>query len=202
MSRPVVLLDVDGVVADLVSPVTAKLLQFLGLPQDTLTASDVDRWDIAEATWCKVSQKAEVRSQDFTLSEISAFVAVLFSSQGFVASLPVYDGAYECVERISKVADVYFVTAGRQESRYWDYERAQWLKQNFWGLYKGVVVTEHKYLVRGDFFIDDKIENVEVWGRQSTGCCYVLDQPWNRNEGNCKSRVSISQFADIVESAT
>ena len=202
MTRLVVLLDVDGVVADLVSPVVARALELVGLPKKTLADNDVDRWDIAEAVWCKINQQPTVVSQDFTLSELRSFVSGWFNSQGFVTSLPVYEGAYECVKCIAKVADVYFVTAGRSQSKYWGYERTHWLKENFGGLYKGVVVTEHKYLVRGDFFLDDKIENVEVWGQQSTDCCYVLDQPWNRNEGSCRSRVNLSQFTEIVESAT
>jgi 5'(3')-deoxyribonucleotidase len=196
VSRKIVLLDVDGVVADLVTPVVAHLHKSLGLKCSTYTAKDVDRWDIAESITRKLGGDPELYKQ------LRSKVEELFNSQSFVASLQVYDGAIECAKRISSVANVYFVTAGRDESLYWNFERTKWLKEHFGGLYKGVVITEHKHLVQGDFFLDDNVDQVGDRYHKTGGTSCLLDRPWNdRAHVYYGVRVgSLAQFTNIVES--
>lgn len=196
--RKVVLLDVDGVVADLVSPTVQHLNNLLNPKLSTFTVDDVTQWDIAKSL-----AQSEYTGWAYAFDRA---LQILFNQEQFVASLPVYDGAIECVKRMAAVADVYFVTAGRPQSKYWHYERLQWIERHFSGLYNDVIFVQQKHLVHGDFFLDDKASNANAWRDKwsytdSAHACLML-RPWNQGENVLRevSRLGfLAGFAEIVE---
>jgi 5'(3')-deoxyribonucleotidase len=194
--RKRVLLDVDGVVCDLVSPTVACLNQLL-TQKKVCTIGNIDRWNIAEAMAVYCGEK---ENSDLAMS-LNRTLNYLFNTESFVANLPVYYDSREAVERMAAVADVYFVTAGRDQSRYWHYERFQWLTKHFGGLFQDVIFANHKHIVEGNFFLDDKPSNVltrmEIG---SSGESYLMDRPWNRSCVDC-AKVSALDFAQIVEAS-
>lgn len=187
--RKVVLLDVDGVVADLVSPTVQHLNDLIDPKAATFTVDDVTEWDIAKAL-------ATGEFADY-YHRFDEMVQWILDSQCFVACLPLYDGAIKCVERMAAVADVYFVTAGRPQSKYWHYERLLWAERHFGGLYKDVIFAQHKHLVHGDFFLDDKASNIRGWRKNGSG--RLLKRPWNREETDVLTMQSLEEFAVLVE---
>lgn len=196
--RKRVLLDVDGVVCNLVSP-TVEYLNAIchaagwSVNKDDCTVNNIDRWDIAEA----VAVFYGHASDSLVSSLLSRELQKLFNQEDFVAGLPVYPDAREMAEHCAAVADVYFVTAGRDQSRYWHYERFQWLTKHFGGLFQDIIFANHKHIVEGNFFLDDKPSHVLArWVGES----YLMDRPWNRSCVEC-AKVSALDFARIVEAS-
>ena len=195
--RKRVLLDVDGVVADLVSPTVMFLdsicyRPFPSYARKLMTTKDVSTWDIAESVARYNGAEPGLLSQE---------LQKLFNQEGFVVGLPVYPDAREMVERCAAVADVYFVTAGRDQSQYWHYERFQWLTKHFGGLFQDIIFANHKHIVEGNFFLDDKPSNVLArMELGSFGESYLMDRSWNRSCVDC-AKVSALDFAQIVEAS-
>ena len=98
MTRPRVLLDVDGVLADFLTPALAFVEKLTG---KTYQEADMTTWDIFEV----VGKEWE---QPF-------FEAC--NRPGFAASLAVYPGAQEGVARLREVAEVYIVTSPLNHNR-------------------------------------------------------------------------------------
>ena len=163
-SRPLprVLLDVVGVLADIVSSLVAHLNARYGTGY---TLASVTQWEIDH-----LIPDGDVRS--FWQS---------FAGSVRASDLPVYPGAIEGVARLQELADVYVVTAGLSSSRTWMHDREQWLFRHFGIPSKRVVHTSAKHLIVGDVLIDDKFETVVNWAAcHPDGVGLLWDRPWNR----------------------
>lgn len=144
-----VLIDVDGVLADFrqlfISAVMAtgvRAIDYTWRP---------DQWDLSKAL--KLTKKED----DAVFSIINAAGV----ADDYLQPFP---GAVEGVRRVAQYASVYFVTAQLRTSPTWVYDRDRWLIRHF-GKEQGekVVYTDHKYVVCGDYLVDDKPENCREW---------------------------------------
>jgi len=56
--------------------------------------------------------------------------------------------------------EIYFVTAPFFGEKEWCYQRFMWLKERLDIKYEQLIITGSKHLVQGDVFIDDKLSNL------------------------------------------
>jgi len=174
MSRDVVLMDVDGVLCDFTSG------------WRPLVAPELAEEDISSFVF-----------EDYLNDEQLGKLLSLCESAAFWAELKPYEGARDFVESVSENTDggeIVYCTAPWVPCDGWAEARRIWLKEH---MPKGdLVVTKRKDLIRGDYLIDDKPENVLSWAaRNKTGIGYLYERPWNRGfTGNARmSRDAILQ---------
>jgi 5'-nucleotidase len=139
--RPRVLVDVDGVVADFAQLMVnaVRNLKFRDIP---ITWRPT-KWDIARELELTKEQEEEVYD-----------VLRLPGSAGLLNPIP---GAIQGVKRIASLFDVAFVTSPLDGSHTWCFDRSEWLMKHFGeDLGSRWVYTDYKYLVYGDFLVDDK----------------------------------------------
>lgn len=158
MSR--ILLDMDGVVADLTTPWLARYNRDYN---DSLTSEDLKAWDVHQ----------------FVKSECGTKIYDYLNQRGAFADLVPLPGAVDCVDLLLDAGhEVYFVTTPPTRSPWAVLEKSQWVEEFFPRVGAGnMVFTRHKHLVRGDFLIDDYEKNLHLFD----GHCILFDQPWNRS---------------------
>lgn len=154
MSQPVILCDVDGVLADFVGHIRDK---------------------------CNVT--SEVREMDLKLSlteEEMQRVHLMAQEPGFCADMPWYEGAEEFFQSLLHLGHVYVVTAP-WDSATWAHERKKWVSKH---LHPGRVIScgyQAKALVRGNVLIEDSPTTCHLWLEANPdGHAVLRDLPINR----------------------
>lgn len=169
----IVLLDVDGVVADFDA-------HYVKIARLTLGRQNI---------YVNFSGDAFSATERYGVNEEEARrVKRALMARSAVDMLPM-PNAVEAVKRIDKRHDVYFVTAPFCPYHHtWFNDRQWWLEEHFCKrLSTRVVFTHHKHLVRGDVFVDDKLKNVKMWcghNPEGTGICWD-SPPYFPAEGIC-----------------
>lgn len=156
-----VLIDVDGVVADLLGHLWARM--------DTLIRiEDLKSWHI-------ISDLPEHESKQ---------ILHWFHDMEFWRTLPVMDGAREGVQYLRESGyDVAWVTAPYPSCKGWADARYEWLQKNMNASYKDICLMPRKGLSQGDIFIDDKPENVREWQQANPkGKAFLYSHPFNQYE--------------------
>lgn len=155
--KPIILLDIDGVVANLVG----SLLEELALHGHYRVESDVKHYEFARC---------------FTPEEMRIAVEAMKRS-GFADSLGGYPGAQTFIDSLHKLGDVVAVTKPYPASRTWARDREDWCSR--FGVGK-VIHTSHKQYVAGDVLIEDHPGNLSTWLHHNPGTIGVLlSRPWN-----------------------
>jgi 5'(3')-deoxyribonucleotidase len=162
MTRPVILLDCDGVLADLVTPLVEEA--------NKLPATSRRVRNELDPTFPDISEFAPITPDDVTDYDIAkafpgltpAQVYAPLYRQGFCRSLKPYPGAVEAVRRLQELGEVYCVTKPTK-SPYWMAEREEWL-QVVCGIPADHVIFCHdKGMVRGNILVDDNPEFLDAW---------------------------------------
>lgn len=171
MSRKIVLLDVDGVLADFEGMLIAAAesvvprslnTKLLGRPQ----------WDLVKELG--LTKEEETKLYDEVIDKPRAAL-----------NLEPKVGAVYGVRKLDTIANVYFCTSPVESSPTWDYDRRLWLTKYFGKDYMGVpfgrkaIFAKFKYLVRGDVFVDDKPSNVKDWAKAWPMSWAVLWDSWS-----------------------
>lgn len=158
------MIDVDGVLADFVTPTLDIVRRTAGIP---MVLTDWHTWDLFDI----VSRDHE----DAIYQE--------WCQPGFCESLPRYQGAVEAVQAIREVADVYFVTSPMVGSRFWMPERETWLRNHFGANHREIVFCAAKQIIVGDILIDDRPQNVGDWKKaHNNGRAILWAQAFNRSD--------------------
>lgn len=178
-SRPVIALDCDGVLADMVTP-ALEIVRGLGGPDLTHDALQV--WDIDT-----LLPEGPIRDEFYNR----------IGAEGFNRSLKPYPGAEEAVERLRKVGEVVCVTTSLMSSKTWAYERYHWLKKHFGFPKSHVIQTAGKFWVRADILADDKPETVREVSSFMRG--FLIDRSYNLGENNIQLRGTLEQFVTHCE---
>ena len=152
--RPRFLCDVDGVLADFTS---AALAIVEGLTGEKPPHDARQEWDLFRSYPRGIREAAYERMRQ----------------PEFCRNLEPYDGALEGLDRVSKVADVYFVTSPLG-GPHWTHEREEWLMRHLGYSARYVVHTSAKHLCIGDVFLDDKPDNVVTWAAHHPGKAALL----------------------------
>lgn len=164
--RPVVLVDCDGVLSDFAGAILEYVFHETGV---RLTPNDITTWHLFEGPAFAPVRRAERR------------VFARVASLGECYALSVLPGAQAGLAALREIADVRIVTAPMSSSETWCSERSEWLRKHF-GIHEHDVIYAHrKDLVRGDFFIDDKPENISAWqAAHPAGEAFLWAAPHNR----------------------
>lgn len=150
-------------------------------------ATDVRTWDIFQSI-------GDAELEEHVYKEIK--------KPGGCRTLGVLAGAQEGVKRLQELADVYIVTSPFNGSSTWVHERELWLEEHFGIHHKNIVHTKAKYLCAGDFFVDDRPENVWKWQEKNTGMALLWDLPCNRGVRNVRRVSSWHELYDLVKART
>ncbi len=179
MTRPIILLDVDDVLADLESAYLAIINRITGLG---LGPADHTDWN-----WLR-SAPPEYHEEILTAARM----------EGFCAGLKPLPGAQEAVAEMQTYADVYAVTAPWPGHRTWYWERTEWLEKHFNIPVERVIHTMAKHLVRGDVLIEDKAENLAAWATWNPVCCLAIlwDKPYNQS---CDNFLRVNNWKGVMQ---
>ncbi len=185
MTRPRVLLDCDGVLADFVGGVLPIVRQVTGRDY---THEDVAQYSFSDAL-------------GLTRNESEIVLDRISSSPDFCASLKPFDHAQNGVAALHAIADVYIVTSPWNTNPTWTFQREAWLKRHFDIPSKRVVHTSAKHLCVGDMHVDDKTSTLVEWrASHPSGAAVQWSTPHNRkDEWTGKSTREWGDLARIIE---
>lgn len=110
----------------------------------------------------------------------------LMNSYCFFANLPPVSGAKKALKTlVEKGHNVIIATSVCHEFVHTETGKRQWIKKHLpWFHQDNLIFIRHKYLLRGDLLIDDRIENIATF----PGRTLIFDRPHNR-EYNASCRV-------------
>ncbi len=153
--KPIILLDCDGPLACFTQAYLDALFRETGHQH---LAHEVDRWAIHE---CDFFKDIEARLGFINLRRrVDAHVCM----PSFCSNIVPAPGAQEAVARLSDLGEVYVVTSPWDSSPTWMHERLHWVAKHFPTIgRRRVIQTAQKHLIRGDVFVDDKLEHVMEW---------------------------------------
>lgn len=161
-----ILLDVDGVLADCASAAVACAKRLWPERKRDFEIETITDFDFAVSWLLTRSQAAHLRD--------------CMLQPKFCARLERYAGASAFVRRLNELGKVTVVTSPLEGSKYWMYERVEWLARHFGIDERDVVFRSDKTRESGDYLIDDAIHNLAPWGaahgRQRALC---IARPWN-----------------------
>jgi 5'(3')-deoxyribonucleotidase len=147
--KPILLMDVDGVLANFIEAVLSVLRDEFGVMDyhhDT-----IETWEM----FASMPEHIHLRDN----------VYEILKKYGGCFGIPPYPGSQNGVAALKKLVDVVIVTSPFYGSDTWVAERERWLEKFFDISHKDVIHTGRKELVDGDIFVDDKVEHVVKWAR-------------------------------------
>jgi len=153
-----ILIDVDGVTADMVR----DLFERMG---GTLKVEDFPTWDIFKQL------SDEDREEAYSI----------LSKSDFWANLPVVDGSQKGVRHLKNFGhEVVWVTSPWSGCPGWGDARTAWIKKHF-GEGDEIHLRRDKENVDGDCLIDDKPDNVDTYKRvHPDATVLIFDTPHNK----------------------
>lgn len=173
-TKPRLLLDVDGVLADFTTPA----LQFLESIGKQKKFEQILSWDVFEA--------------DDEVERL--FKEKVATKPGFCLNLSPLRGSIEFVQKAKENYSVEILTTPYNVPNWYD-ERKDWIVKHYGIQRSHITFTHKKQHYEGEIFVDDKLENVVNWHKnwhEKRECLAVInDQPWNRlqqdSDGNWKN---------------
>jgi 5'(3')-deoxyribonucleotidase len=167
--RPVVAIDVDGVLANQVPHVLRRAEKELGVK---MKKEDVTAWD------------TPVGGIPF-----DELIVKYLLDPNFVMTMPVMEGAVSAMEVVRKWAKIVVASSRPRET---EDNSIQWLAQNF-GLsrnqFKNTTSTGKSFL-DADLLIDDNIGNVRSFVENGNHNLAILfSQPWNKQRDQLKELI-------------
>lgn len=171
MSKPRLILDVDGVLADFATP-ALEFLNMIGKPK---RYDQVSQWDIFEGN-------KEVENY---------FKETLASKPGYCYGLKPLPNACNFVAAAKEKYEIAIVTTP-YDVPYWLNERTAWIVDKFGLPRSSITFTHKKQHVNGDVMIEDNIDNLVNWYScdPSRRLPLIMDHPWNRESDTFVHRVS------------
>jgi 5'(3')-deoxyribonucleotidase len=186
------LIDVDGVVADLVPHILQRLTAYeinklhrqgffakFIFPQNTRAPSV----PIAVPNIQDIKNNLFSKKESDLHEEHRKIAVEWIGEPGFARTIPVRDGALAGVFKIRQAGhEIFWVTSSWTSSKTWEYDRRKWLLSHFKDGHDKVVFAHSKFLCEGDVLIDDRIKNVRQWqGSHPSKKALLYTQPWNDN---------------------
>jgi 5'(3')-deoxyribonucleotidase len=160
MNEYTILCDVDGVLADLVTPLCAEISRY----DATIRPEDIKHFDFKlsmSPSQCEIAK-------------------ALMSQAGFCYGLPAYEGALAFLDQLDALGSTLFVTAP-YPSPTWVAERQAWLVARGCVPQRVLSVSsEFKPYVRGDVLIEDRPGTLAAWlDANPEGHGILMNRPWN-----------------------
>lgn len=162
--KPILYLDVDGVLANLVG----EFIYYLNRgDMGVYTESDFTSWNISEA---------------LETVEDEEFVNRLFMEKGFCRDVRPYPQARLFVDILNYYYDVRIATAPYNKSIFWVAERTEWLEEIMGVASEKIIFAHDKSVLNGDVIIEDNSQNAILWANQNkNGIAILIDRPWNQS---------------------
>lgn len=161
MVKPILFLDVDGVILDLNEKVLARHNADHGC---SVCADDIDNWDYSPAI------------------ADSRHIIEYFNEPGFFAGLTPLPGAIDAIRRLSKQYDIILITDTPVVSRS---HRLVWVSEAL-PFINGVLFTRHKDRHQGYILVDDAPHNID---QHNATHRIVFDKPYNQQTRRATHRV-------------
>lgn len=166
--KPVVIIDCDDVVARCLNEMSKEMNAKLGT---SVTDEDITTWDFHDT---------------FGGDDLKEHIHGKMAEEGWCAKLEPFPGAVEGIRRLKEVAEVFFCTAP-YKGAFWPHERRIWLQEKFKIDHWRVIQSSSKFLVRGELFIDDKVDHCIEWQNYGEknflgGMAFLWDRPHNRKD--------------------
>jgi 5'(3')-deoxyribonucleotidase len=181
----VILLDVDGVLADFHGGALRLIHELFGLER---TLEDFKNWDYTSVLDDE-SQKEIMRRE--------------IVKPGFIANLDPYPGAEECVAQLRDMAEVVCISSPNHRAPTWAQERYEWLRDVLDFPLQDVILTNRKDLVPGSILVDDHPKTViqwqNRWQKPLPEVSYLWDRPYNRNAVVYPRLTSFDNLMETVE---
>jgi 5'(3')-deoxyribonucleotidase len=202
MSKPVILLDIDGVVANFIAGCLPHVLDLTGRLYEH---DDVDQFMIEKALGLDAQQSKLLYDQ--------------VCKEGWVEGLPAYEEAKVSVAALREFADVVPVTQPFLASRHWVFERNAWILEHIGIDPRDVYHAFKKFRIHGDMLIDDRTSHLIEWAEYWTSKMgrgagvavrlrrrYNENEPWLRPHGsseypNAEWGVQVDDWAHLVRFA-
>lgn len=176
--RKTIALDVDGVLADFITPTLDHINR---VTRNTYVKEDVKDFNI----WSSLGLD---RSQRY-LSTLP------LCQEGFCSNLLPIEGTQGLVAYLQKHFRVLAITTPWRASPTWAFERTKWLNSYFNITDNDIVFCRDKSLIISDFFLDDNPYNIL---ESSAVSPVLMDQPWNRDFVSLPRAVSFDNFVHFV----
>jgi 5'(3')-deoxyribonucleotidase len=158
MGPLIILLDVDEVLAryhERALAVAKGIAKDRGWSHlDVFDEESIDQWEIDRWFLARIPSGNEWFVEAYWRA---------MNKPGQIRSLNPYAGNVEAVDRLRELGTVKFVTAATPTCATWADERLNWLAAHCNASHKDVIIASEKYLVHGDVFVDDRIENLDRW---------------------------------------
>lgn len=179
------LFDVDGILADFQGPSLREIARLGGPVIDPNNQSDYSIQDLPEV--------APVREG----------LLDLWHREGFCRSLEPYPDAPRAIAEIRELGvPVMFVTAA-MHSKFWHWERVEWLVEHFGATEEDVIFAHRKHLVDGHFLVEDSPKNAVAWAdAHPDRLSFLWNHSYNRNVTDLPSNVvRVSGWGQILIAA-
>ncbi len=169
-NRPIVLLDSDDVLGRCIKKMTDEVFKLVGRQY---TEEEILTWDLFDT----------VKHVEYPA--LKDVVYETMKSPGWCLGIEPFPGAVEGVKRLREIAEV-FVCTSPMGGPFWEYERREWLWQNFEIGGKRVLQGHSKFLVHSEVFVDDRATNVVEWIKYNhehskrPGLGMLWDRPHNK----------------------
>ena len=175
------LCDVDGIIADFVK---AAIKVMTGLSGKPIGEDRIMNWEVTEVLE-DPNHREEAKAS--------------FERAGFCETFETYDGSQGAIRLLNEATQFYFVTSPMTRNPGWYNERFAWLVKHFEVEPRQVNFVADKFIVKGDFLLDDSDKNVVSWlDHHPDGHGLLWDRPWNRA---CKDPrvVRVHSWAEVVD---
>jgi 5'-nucleotidase len=93
---------------------------------------------------------------------------------GVHSNLELLDGAVEGYKQLVRRAEVFVVTAPFKREKNWINDRNYYLNKHFGIAADRIIHTSHKYLIRADILVDDKLQNLVDWHKNNPNGLPIL----------------------------
>ena len=179
--KPLVLLDVDGILADFIGSVLDIIKKETGIE---FYENNIKTFEMFE----------DLKTSKYNIKNICY---KHFKKPKYALKLKLLDGSVQAVERIKELADIHVVTTPMHMNPTWTFEREQWLKKHFNIDYKDITFTSKKYLLKGDVLIDDNEFNVRSWSKENPNSkAFLWSKSYNEHINDLEK---VSNWKPIIE---
>lgn len=165
--KPLFLLDVDGVICDIISAICAYVNKYYESQEEPR------RIYSGNFTEYRFEDCPELTTHDVNI------IGQYLAHTSHIEMRP-YPGADKFVDNLLQMGDVAVVTTPWPPNKRWAEWRKLWLITHFRELAEKTIFTCDKSAVAGDILIEDCVGNASVWTRANpNGTALLLERPWN-----------------------
>ncbi len=164
------LVDMDGVLADIYAQLIELEYQDLGIRQ----------------SYEKLNGTSE--------ADVFKNALTYIHSDGFFRNLPVMEGSVDVMRQLNEKYELFIVSAAMEFPKSLS-DKYYWLEEHFPFLHwKQIVMCGSKTVVKGDIMIDDHFKNLDYFD----GKTILFAQPHN-SAGNIKNHTRVDSWSDIAK---